>query len=287
MNFCIIVPVYNEEAYLEKCLHSFVKQTLLPKRIMIVNDGSTDNTQKIIDSFTETYSFIKGIHLTTQSTHEPGPKVINAFYKGFEMLEEEFDFIGKFDADIILPPNYFEKIFELFTSDQKIGIAGGNLYVEKENIWEYENISEKTKVRGPIKLYRKQCLEDIGGLKKSIGWDTIDELLAQYRGWKIKTDTALHVKHLKPTGQVYNKAARHKQGEAFYKMRYGFLLTAIAAAKLAVGKGSFQFFMDSVKGFLDSKKSNLEFAVSTTEGEFIRKHRWQGIRRKLGFKIAD
>ncbi|MGB3345030.1 MAG: glycosyltransferase family 2 protein [Aequorivita sp.] len=282
MDFCIIIPAYNEEACLERCLKSFVEQTILPRKIVVVNDGSTDGTQAIIDCFSENYSFIEGIYNASEKMHLPGSKIVNAFYKGLQTLDTDFDLIGKFDADIILPPNYFEKVLELFFSDDRIGVAGGNLFIEKDEHWEYENISRKTKVRGPIKLYRKECFEEIGGLKKSIGWDTVDELLAQYHGWKIQTDTSLHVKHLKPTGKVYTKAARYKQGEAFYKMRYGFWLTLIASAKLAVKKKSFAYFLDCLKGYSKAKRAKLEYIVSAEEGEFIRNLRWKNIKKKIG-----
>ena len=282
MDLCIIIPAHNEDSYLGRTLQSFVEQTLLPKKIIVVNDGSTDDTQKIIDSFSEKYPFIEGIIFNSSNLHEPGSKVVNAFYKGYESLKKDFDYIGKFDADIILPPDYFKRVLHLFSYDPKIGIAGGNLYIEKKNGWEFEAISEKTKVRGPIKLYRTECFKDIDGLKKSIGWDTVDELLAQYHGWKIKTDSSLKVKHLKPTGQAYNKDSRFKQGEAFYRMRYGYWLTFIASAKLASRKKSIQFFKDSMKGYSSAKKQNFEFIVSEEEGKFIQKLRWSGIKEKLG-----
>lgn len=282
MTMIIIIPAHNEEAYIANTLQSFVVQTILPLKIVVVNDASTDGTQDIIQKFSEKYPFIESVFYDSEKSHSPGSKVINAFYKGFENLYDDFDLIGKFDADIILPPNYFEKILELFSSDEKVGIAGGNLYVEVENDWKFEAISDKNKVRGPIKLYRKKCFEEIGGLKKSMGWDTVDELLAQYHGWKIKTDESLHVKHLKPTGKVYSKVSRHKQGEAFYRMRYGFLLTLIASAKLASKKKSFQFFIDSMQGYFKAKNQNLEFIVSEAEGKFIRNLRWKNIIRKFG-----
>jgi hypothetical protein len=53
------------------------------------------------------------------------------------------------------------------------------------------------------------------GLKAAMGWDTVDELLSTFYGWKVVTDARLIVKHLKPTGANYNKTARYKQGEAF------------------------------------------------------------------------
>lgn len=55
MKVSVIVPVYNAEKYLEKCLNSLVNQTLNEIEIIIVNDGSTDDSQKIIDQFVQQY----------------------------------------------------------------------------------------------------------------------------------------------------------------------------------------------------------------------------------------
>lgn len=259
-------------------------QTHLPKKIIIVNDSSTDGTQKIIDQFSASHEFIKGIFHNSEVIHEPGSKVINAFYKGFETLDVDFDIICKFDADLIFPNNYLEKIAASFQSDPSCGMAGGFCYIEKNGEWVLENLTNKDHIRGALKAYRKECFEQIGGLRNSMGWDTVDELLAQYHGWKIKTDTSLHVEHLKPTGKVYNKSSRYKQGEAFFKMRYGFWLTFIASAKLASKKNSFRFFIDSMKGYFKAKTEKLQYLVSEEEGEFIKTLRWENIRRKIGLR---
>lgn len=51
----VIVPVYNVEAYLERCLDSLVKQTLEEIEIIVVNDGTKDNSQAIIDRYAAAY----------------------------------------------------------------------------------------------------------------------------------------------------------------------------------------------------------------------------------------
>lgn len=56
----VIVPVYNVEAYLDKCLDSLAKQTLKEIEIIVVNDGSPDNSQKIIEKYQKKYPTIKG-----------------------------------------------------------------------------------------------------------------------------------------------------------------------------------------------------------------------------------
>lgn len=282
MNFYLIIPAYNEEVYLSKTLQSLAEQTLLPKKIIVVNDSSTDDTQLIINKYGSEYNFIKGVYQSSDKSHIPGSKHIKAFYKGFENIDNEFDIICKFDADLIFPKNYLEKIASIFNSDPSIGMAGGFCYIENDGEWILENLTNKDHIRGALKAYRKSCFEEIGGLKLAMGWDTVDELLAQYHGWKVKTDTTLHVKHLKPTGKVYTKAARYKQGEAFYKMRYGFWLTLIASAKLAVKKKSFAYFLDCLKGYSKAKRAKMEYIVSKEEGKFIRNLRWRNIRKKIG-----
>jgi glycosyltransferase involved in cell wall biosynthesis len=287
LKIALIIPVYNEEAYLDLMLSSLVNQTKKPTHVVIVDDNSTDNSPNIIKEYTNTYPWISSIKTTSSSKHSPGSKVIQAFYKGYETLKEDLDLIGKFDADIILPTNYIEKTVALFQTDAAIGIAGGNLYIEKNGSWVYENISEKTKVRGPIKLYRKACFEAIGGLKKSIGWDSVDVLLAAFRGWKTSTDPSLHVKHLKITGKAYSTEAKYKQGEAFYRMRYGKSLTRIAALKLAMAKKDILLYTNCMRGYYLSKKEELAFIVTEEEGVFIRNLRWEGIKKKILYRAVN
>jgi len=55
MKISVIIPVYNVEKYLEKCLNSLVNQTLKDIEIIVVNDGSPDNSQLIIDSYVQKY----------------------------------------------------------------------------------------------------------------------------------------------------------------------------------------------------------------------------------------
>ena len=55
MKVSIIVPVYNVEKYLEKCLDSIVNQTLKDIEIIVVNDGTKDNSQEIIDKYVKKY----------------------------------------------------------------------------------------------------------------------------------------------------------------------------------------------------------------------------------------
>ena len=205
------------------------------------------------------------------------------FNEGLKTLDDDYDFIVKLDADLILPNNYFETIIKHFQYDPKIGMVGGFAYIEKNNDWILENLTDKDHIRGAFKAYRKDCFLEIGGLKPSMGWDTVDELLCKYYGWQVKTDQTLKVKHLKPTGANYNKTARYKQGEAFYSLGYGFWITAIAAAKLSVLKKKPLLFLDYMTGFFKAKSADKPLLVNNQQAKFIRKYRLKKMTEKLGF----
>jgi len=262
-------------------LNSLVEQTLLPKKVVVVNDNSTDKTIEKLSPFTKKYDWITSLSITSSQEHIPGSKVINAFNQGLKVLDNEYDIICKFDADIILPNNYLESIDSLFKLDKTIGIAGGLAYIKKDKDWVYETISSKNHVRGPFKAYRKACFNAIGGLKESMGWDTVDVLLAQYYGWTIKTDKTLKVKHLKPTGKTYTKSSRYLQGEALYKMRFSFLLSCLFSIRNTISKRSLSYFFNTITGFFKAKRKNTDYIVTKTEGDFIRKHLWKSLRRKF------
>lgn len=281
MKFYIVIPAHNEAIHIEKTLNSIINQTVLPAKVIVVNDHSTDETSSIVSHYCDKHNWIKLIEIYSTEDHLPGSKVIHAFNKGYEMLDTNYDIIIKLDADLILPDNYFESIISIFNSDNKIGIVGGFAYIEKNGEWILENLTDKDHVRGAFKAYRKKCFLDIGNLKPAMGWDTVDELLAQFYGWKIKTTSDLKVKHLKPTGTNYHKTAHSKQGQAFYSLRYGFLITAIASLKLAFRKKKPLLFIDYLKGFLNAKKNNIPFLVNSEQGIFIRNYRWKKMKSKL------
>lgn len=281
MNYYIIIPAHNEEAFISLTLQSLLEQTVLPAKVVVVNDNSTDKTAEIVQAFAKEHPFITLVNKTSEAIHLPGSKVIQAFQKGLETVNAHYDIIVKADADLIFPNNYFETIVKHFESDPKIGMAGGFAYIEKNGDWVLENLTDKDHIRGAFKAYKKACFMEIGGLKPAMGWDTVDELLCKFYHWKVVTDATLKVKHLKPTGANYNKASRYKQGEAFYSLGYGFFITAIASLKLAMRKGKPLLFIDYIKGFWKAKREKKPLLVTEEQAQFIRSYRWKKMKEKL------
>ena len=281
MKIYIVIPAHNEAEFIGKTLQSLVEQSFLPSKIVVVDDQSSDNTSEIVSGFIKKYPFISLVKNSSSEEHLPGSKVINAFNKGYQTLDEAYDIICKFDADLIFPKDYIKTIRQHFEADPKVGMAGGFCSVLKNETWILENLTDTDHLRGALKAYRKACFLEIGKLKPAMGWDTADELLAQFHGWSVKTDKELLVHHLKPTGATYRSSSKYRQGEAFYRLRYGFAITCIASAKLAYLKKELSLFKDYLSGYFKAKKEKRPFLVTKQEGRFIRKLRWDKMRKKI------
>ncbi len=281
MNFYIVIPAHNEVDSILLTLESLVNQTLSPKKILVVNDNSTDDTEKLVSAFASKHANIALVNNQSSEEHLPGTKIINAFYKGYEVLDEDYDVICKFDADLVFPSNYLEVLTNHFKQDQQVGMAAGFCYIKKNEEWVIEGLTNKDHIRGALKAYRKNCFLQIGMLKRSMGWDTIDELLAQFYDWKIVTDESLHVKHLKPTGLNYAKGSKFLQGEALYKLRFGFPLAFLSSLKLAYKKRSLKLFFNYIIGYIRAVFSKTERLITKEQGKFIRNYRWKKILKKV------
>ena len=280
MRIGIVIPAHNESMHLADCLDSFVAQTLQPNQLIVVDDNSTDDTYQIARDYSEKHPWISVVQKKSSDAHIPGNKVVQAFNFGLAQLSET-DLIGKFDADIVLPPHYFETMVRHFQANWKLGLCGGLLHIKKNGDWIYENIADKSHIRGPIKLYHKACFNKMDGLRPGVGWDTVDVLLAKFHDFETLVDPSLHVKHLRPTGMGYSVQKAHAKGEAFYRMRYGISLSKIAALKMAFQAKSPKLYFQIIWGYFKALRQGTSRFVTKEEGNFIRKYRWRGVFSKL------
>ena len=185
---------------------------------------------------------------------------------------------------MVFEPDYLLNLKVNFEKNPILGMVGGVCYVKKEKVWVLENLNRNDHIRGGIKAYRKNCFLQIGKLKRSIGWDTIDELLAKYYKWEILVDESLKVKHLRPTGVNYSPNAALLQGEATYRMRLGWLLTLIIGLKRALVNQNIRVIWSYLKGYSIAKKNRTPFIVDKSQGKYLRSYRWSGILRRIKFK---
>ena len=95
MKYYIVIPTYNEEQFIGLTLQSLADQTVLPTKVIVVNDNSTDSTPEIVLAFAEKHPWISLVNKTSDAIHLPGSKVIQAFQKGLETLDNNYDLIVK------------------------------------------------------------------------------------------------------------------------------------------------------------------------------------------------
>lgn len=253
--YVIVTPVRNEDAYLEEHLASVVRQTIRPTEWIIVDDGSTDATGAIVDRWASQHAWIKALHRGDRGFRYAGTGVMEAFYDGYHALStRDWTYLVKLDGDLILSPDYFERCLEEFAKDAQLGIGGGIVCDREDAPLKFEQ-GPSFHVRGAVKMYRRACWVAIGGLITSSGWDTVDELKANYLGWHTRSFTDLRVLHCRPTGAVDGRwKDAIKNGRANYVTGYHPVFMLLKCLRRALNKpyvvGALGLFYGFVSGYI-------------------------------------
>jgi biofilm PGA synthesis N-glycosyltransferase PgaC len=275
--YVIVSPVRNEERNLEATIGSVAQQTMLPVRWVIVDDGSTDRTSKILEQAARAHPWVSTVHRPDRGYREPGGGVVAAFYDGYDQLQSaDWQFLVKLDGDLLLPADYFEKCLEEFRQYPKLGIGGGALY-HIENGARVIESNPRFHVRGATKIYRRECWEAIGGLHKAPGWDTLDEAKAQMLGWSTWTFSEPRGLHLRPTGAAdgpWRDAV--KNGRANYVSGYHPAFMVLKCIKRLADKPYGVIAAGLLYGFVTSYLKRLP---QVNDAALIRYIRLQQIRR--------
>ncbi len=222
LKYVLVTPAKNEAAFIGKTLASVVKQTIKPKKWMVVSDGSTDETDEIVKSYADKYDFIHLVRRDSETRHF-GNKV-HAFRAGYEALGDvAYDFIGNLDADIELPPDYYAQILDKFTQDIQLGLAGGTRFDFCDGRFVKVHCARNS-VGGPFQLFRRACYESFGGYipLRLGGIDAVAEIMARQYGWRVASYIDITVRHYRCTGtaksNIYQAAFRG--GKKLYVIGY-------------------------------------------------------------------
>ena len=253
--YVVITPVRDEEKYIEGTIECMLRQTELPAVWMIVDDGSTDQTAAILDRYAAEHKWIRVTHRANRGFRKSGSGVMEAFQEGYNRLQcANWDFIVKFDGDLSFSADYFQKCFEYFRRDPKLGIGGGEIHHEISGQMKLEE-NPRFHVRGATKIYRRACWEAIGGLWPAPGWDTIDEVKANMLGWKTYAFSDLQLHHHRFTGSEEGLLRdRVKHGVACYVSGYHPLYVAASCVRRMTQKpwviGSFGILYGYLKAHI-------------------------------------
>jgi poly-beta-1,6-N-acetyl-D-glucosamine synthase len=200
IKYVVITPVRDEEEHLPSTIASMLRQTVRPAEWVIVNDGSKDATGRIIDDYANRNPWIRALHRADRGFRKSGGGVVDAFNDGLHALScTDWDFMAKFDGDLSFEPDYFERCFDEFRAEAKLGVGGGVICYVENGVKRFEE-APSFHVRGATKIYRRACWEGIGELITAPGWDTMDEVKANSLGWKTRSFPDLHLVHHRDTG---------------------------------------------------------------------------------------
>ncbi len=215
----VIVPVYNTEKFLDKCLNSLINQTLDDIEIICINDGSTDNSLSILEKYANIDSRIKVIN---QENKKQGA----ARNSGMRIAIGEY--IGFVDSDDWVDLNYYEKLYNMaiqYNADialaTNVRIGNGKtkkrLKITEEKVATtlQEKIDIGNQVKNPCptnKIYRHAMLKD-----NSILWpegvfceDKIFSIKAIYYANKIVTTPNINYYYYRnPHSTVHTKSKKH------------------------------------------------------------------------------
>ncbi len=119
----VILPVYNSAGYLSQAIDSLLNQTFPNFELLIINDGSTDGTEKIIQLYTDS----RIIYIENESNKG----LIDTLNKGIELAKGKY--IARMDADDICLPERFQKQFDLLEANSSTAVVGCHVSFINEN----------------------------------------------------------------------------------------------------------------------------------------------------------
>jgi biofilm PGA synthesis N-glycosyltransferase PgaC len=207
MRYALITPARNDEEFIEKVLQSMIVQTVLPTKWVIVDDGSTDRTVEIVESYAQRHPWIELVRRSGRKDRNFAGKV-HAFNEGLARVQHlELELIGNLDADISFAPDHYEFLLSRFVEDPTLGVAG-TAYTQEGWDSTQDSFEGRASVHGACQLFRLQCFQEIGGYRPSRpgGIDWMAVTTARMKGWKTESFLERRFHHYRIMGTAERSA---------------------------------------------------------------------------------
>ncbi len=200
LRYVLITPARNEEAFIEKVIESVIRQTVLPSKWVIVDDGSTDKTPDIVGRYLARNHWMELVQRPQRMDRSFAGKV-QAFNAGYERVKGvQYDVVGNLDGDISFERDHFEFLLNKFSENPTLGVAG-TVFKEEGYSSESDSFEGHKHVSGQCQLFRRNCWAEIGGYipHRAGGIDWMAVTTARMMGWKTESfreRSFLHYRHL-------------------------------------------------------------------------------------------
>ncbi|MFC6716052.1 glycosyltransferase family 2 protein [Natrialbaceae archaeon GCM10025810] len=191
--YCLITPARNEGKHLPAIVERIRDQTRRPIRWLIVDDGSSDATPALVETYSERHAWISGIHLDRgDAAYDTEFGYATVVAAGLEVIREEYAadwtrsrYVGILDADILVHPEYFATLLDEMHTREHCGVASGLLHLDGKR-----DTPAGTPWGGAM-LIDTRCLAEVGGYPITPSPDTVLRIKAEKRGWEsLKTGAA-------------------------------------------------------------------------------------------------
>lgn len=279
--YVIISPCRNEADFMRQTLDTVVAQSVPPALWVIVDDGSTDDTPKILAEYAAKHDWIRIVTRTDRGRRAVGPGVIEAFYAGFDTIRpNDFEYLCKLDLDLNLPVGYFEGLMKRMEADPRIATCSGKAYIWEHGELVNERHGDETSI-GASKFYRVSRFQELGGFVRQVMWDGIDGHRCRMKGWIACSwdDPELRFIHLRPMGssQTGILTGRMRHGYGQYFMGTGFAYMVANALNRINEKPYVLGSLAMVWGWL---RSRLRGEARFDDPEFrlfLRRYQWRAL----------
>lgn len=183
--YIAVTACRNEEETIGRCLDSVLGQSYPPSCYVVVDDGSTDGTLKILKSFEPRIYLVslKKIHRFQRGVHLLKLFVLGA-KKAIKQIED-WEFLLSVDADEFLCRDYVEKLVKKMKENPRLGITSGIPYT-KMNRGYIKREKASFNVWNGARLYRRKCFNQLQKIPGIQGWDMWVQFEANRLGWVTK-----------------------------------------------------------------------------------------------------
>lgn len=204
LTYALVTPARNERNNLQRLAESVLAQDQLPASWVIVDDGSDDGMDTVADELARQHEWIlvvgTGEDAADLAMGRRRGRDLTAFRRGISSLPNPVDVFVKVDADTSFDPDYFARLLDRFAQQPELGIAGGTCYERIDGEWQRVKVSG-SHPRGASRAYRWALLEDVFALEPEMGWDGVDEVMAELRGYRTAGFTDLGFRHHRKVGE--------------------------------------------------------------------------------------
>ena len=233
----VLIPARDEEKIISKTINSLLHQELQPKKIIVINDGSKDDTSQIASSLgceviDLPYDGIQGLDEL---------KMANVYNVGLKNLNSNFDYVLELNADHILPPNYISDTVKEMEKNPKLVISSGKIEGE-----EYQNLIIP---RGSGRLIKSKFYREVGMTwPKKYG----AESYFVFKAWELGYETKVFdiLTKARKTGTNYSSSTFVNIGKACKALGYNPFYALGTFVKRSIIFGNIKIFFYCLKGWL-------------------------------------